>query len=213
MTTKKTHDIAETFIIEELDTLKKLTHPQRIEILHSLAEPRTVKEIAEEIDADPTKLYYHIRQLEQIKAIRVVETNIVSGIVEKKYYVTAKNYTVKDSLFSGENSEASEEDFTNMLNAIFKSTVTQAKRSAQAGLIDLDETAASNKRKTTIMSRMFRLNDTQLEEFGNRMQALMDDFGEEACPSDSTNESESEDHTDYIFTLAFFPRSPSSLDE
>lgn len=213
MTTKKTYDIAETFIIEDLGTLKKLTHPQRIEILHSLDQPRTVKAIAEDIDADPTKLYYHIRQLEQIKAIQVVETNIVSGIVEKMYYITAKNYTVKDNLFSGDNSEASEADFTNMLNAIFKSTVTQAKRSARAGLIDLNETAASNKRTTAIMSRMFRLNDTQLEEFGNRMQALMDDFGEEACRSEDQIDNENQDQTEYIFTLAFFPRAPSSLEE
>ena len=92
------YPIDDQFVIEDLDTLKILTHPQRIEIIHTLRKPKTVKQIAEEIEADPTKLYYHIRQMEKIGAIKVVDTNIVSGIVEKKYLVSAKEFRVEGQL-------------------------------------------------------------------------------------------------------------------
>ena len=179
----KEHQIDDLYVIEDLDTLKKLTHPQRVEILHTLQSPKTVKLIAAEIDADPTKLYYHIRQMEQIGAIRVVETNIVSGIVEKKYLVTANSYQVKENLFSGEDQFDTEVEFPKMMAAVFKSTVKHAERSAKAGLIEIPAREDKDKPiSVAIMSNVVTLNEDQLEEFSNRMQSLMKEFVPETGP-------------------------------
>ncbi|MEM9773490.1 MAG: helix-turn-helix domain-containing protein [Chloroflexota bacterium] len=199
------YPIEDKFIIKDLDTLKKLTNPQRIEILQSLTQPKTVKEIAEEIEADPTKLYYHIRQMEQIKAIQVVETNIVSGIVEKTYAVTAKEYIVDKTLFSGEDTEFSEDDFSDMVNAIFSSTQKMAARAAKAGLINLNEEGP--KRTTAIMSGHFQLTEEQLEKFGTKMQEIMTEFGEYSEANQN-----SENTVGYRYTIAFFPQPPADSD-
>lgn len=196
------YHIKEKFIIKDLDTLKKLSHPQRIEILQSLAQPKTVKDIAEAIKADPTKLYYHIRQMEQIGVIQVVETNIVSGIVEKTYGVTAKEYTVDKTLFSGEDIDFSEDDFSNVVSAVFSSTKRMATRAAKAGLINLNE--EGSKRTTAIMSGQFLLTEEQLEKFGAKMEAIMTEFGAYTEENQDAKETRS-----YIYTIAFFPRPPS----
>lgn len=199
---QKAYEIVETFSIEDLETLKILTHPQRIEILHTLQQPKTVKSIAAAIEADPTKLYYHIKKMEKIGAIQVVETNIVSGIVEKKYLVTAHNYQVDENLFTGDEPVESEVEFPNMVEAVFKSTIKQAKRSAKAGLIDMKKPREGHKLSVSLSSLVLYMDDARLEEFGSRMQALMDDFGHKPA-EDGTLEGEL---NDYIFTLAFFPR-------
>ena len=57
---------ADEFVVKDLETMKVVTHPLRLQILeYLLAQPRTVKEIAEEIGTTPTKLYYHINLLEK----------------------------------------------------------------------------------------------------------------------------------------------------
>ncbi|MFT5194591.1 MAG: DNA-binding transcriptional ArsR family regulator [Cellvibrionaceae bacterium] len=200
------YNIDENFVIKDLDTLKKMTHPQRIEILQSLHSPKTVKEIAEEIQADPTKLYYHIRQMEQSGLIKVVETNMVSGIVEKTYFVTAKNYTVDKNLFAGEQGEASEEDFSNLIGAMFSSTQQQAKRSAKAGLINLND--EESQQSTILMSTMYSLTDEQLSTFHERLRAVLDEFGEMAIENAETKNKASKD---YLFTMAFFRKPPSEV--
>lgn len=203
---KPNYEIADEFTIGDLDTLKKLTHPQRVDILHTLQTPKTVKEIAAEIDADPTKLYYHIRQMEQIKAIQVVETNIVSGIVEKKYLITAHSYQVKENLFSGDDSIDYGVEFPKIMEAVFKSTINQAKRSAKAGLVDMKKPEDGKPISVAIMSNMMTLNEKQLVAFGERMQALMDEFVPE--PDDKNNDQTADENSKtYVFTLAFFERS------
>ncbi len=210
MTSEKPHyEIADEFTISDLDTLKKLTHPQRVDILHTLQTPKTVKEIAAEIDADPTKLYYHIRQMEQIKAIQVVETNIVSGIVEKKYLITAHSYQVREDLFSGDEAIDYEVEFPKIMDAVFRSTINQAKRSAKAGLVDMKKPEEGKPISVAIMSMDLSLNEEQLVEFDQRMQALLDDFAPKPGQENSEKPAD-EDSKTYVFTLAFFERSTKS---
>ena len=88
------YPLEEEFIIENVEALKMIADPLRLQIIRNLDEPRTVKELAERLDKPATKLYYHVNQLEKHQIIRVVDTRIVSGIIEKHYRVTAKSYHV-----------------------------------------------------------------------------------------------------------------------
>ena len=91
----------EEVVIEDLETLKVLSDPLRMQIIELMGHtPRTVKQIAKQLDMTPNKLYYHIKLLEDHGLIRVVETRLVSGIVEKHYQTTAKEITVADGLLS-----------------------------------------------------------------------------------------------------------------
>jgi DNA-binding transcriptional ArsR family regulator len=79
-----------TRMIGDVGTLKALADPTRMAILSVLARSRdlpvmSVKELAAELGEPQTKLYRHVRQLEEAGLIRVAATRIVSGILEQRY--------------------------------------------------------------------------------------------------------------------------------
>jgi DNA-binding transcriptional ArsR family regulator len=84
--------------IDNIETLRIMSDPFRIQILKQLMSPSTVKSVASALNIPATKIYYHINLLEQHKLIRVISTRIVSGIVEKQYHVTAYSFGAKDGL-------------------------------------------------------------------------------------------------------------------
>jgi DNA-binding transcriptional ArsR family regulator len=78
--------------IADVETLKALSDPLRLAILRVLMfddtpvlAVRSVKEIATQLGEPATKLYRHIRQLEERGLIEVAETRVVSGIIEHRY--------------------------------------------------------------------------------------------------------------------------------
>jgi predicted ArsR family transcriptional regulator len=88
-------------VIEDLETLKVLSDPLRMQIAELLLnQPRTVKQVAKELGTTPHKLYYHFNLLEDHGLIRVVDTQLVSGILEKHYRIAAKDIVVADGLLS-----------------------------------------------------------------------------------------------------------------
>jgi DNA-binding transcriptional ArsR family regulator len=78
--------------IKDVDTLRIVADPVRIAILRVLmndAEFRppvmSAKELAAALNEPQTKLYRHLKQLEEAGLIAVAETRLVSGIVEQRY--------------------------------------------------------------------------------------------------------------------------------
>ena len=89
------------FTITDLETLKAVSSPFRQNLMRLMSEkPRTVKEMAEELDMPPSRLYYHINQLAKHGIIRVAKTQIVSGIVEKHYQISARAFRVDRALLA-----------------------------------------------------------------------------------------------------------------
>ncbi len=88
--------IEEEIRITDLETLKVISDPLRVQILEHIGLVSdaggltTVKLLAEELDIPTTKLYYHINLLEKHRLIQVAETRVVSGIIEKHYQISAK---------------------------------------------------------------------------------------------------------------------------
>jgi DNA-binding transcriptional ArsR family regulator len=82
--------------ISDLETLKVLSDPLRVQILEQigiatdLGNLKTVKELAQDLEIPATKLYYHIKLLEKHHLIQVAETRVVSGIIEKHYQACAR---------------------------------------------------------------------------------------------------------------------------
>jgi DNA-binding transcriptional ArsR family regulator len=78
--------------IKDIETLRIVADPIRIAILRTLtydAEFRppvmSAKELAAALNEPQTKLYRHLKQLEEAGLIQVAETRLVSGIVEQRY--------------------------------------------------------------------------------------------------------------------------------
>src|SRR5947208_901637 len=83
--------ILEERTVTDLETLRLLADPLRLSILGAFPSgtakrlPMSVKEIADKIDEGQTKLYRHVKKLEDAGLLRVAETRVVSGIIEKRY--------------------------------------------------------------------------------------------------------------------------------
>jgi len=84
--------------VRELDTvdkLKALADPTRQAILAALTQSpdlpvMSVKELAAKLGEPQTKLYRHVRQLEEVGLIRVAATRMVSGILEQRYQASQR---------------------------------------------------------------------------------------------------------------------------
>jgi DNA-binding transcriptional ArsR family regulator len=88
--------------IDDAKTIKVLSDPLRLRIMRVLSEgvrtePRvwSVKQIAEEVGEQPSKLYWHVKQLLAVGLIQVAEIGLVGGIVEQRYRVAQTGLQVK----------------------------------------------------------------------------------------------------------------------
>ena len=157
--------------ISDPETLRVIADSLRLQILKQLKQPNTVKEVGEALDISPTKLYYHFSQLEKHGIIRVVDTRIVSGIVEKHYQVSARRYKVDDKLLS--TPEEAAEHIDELLVAIFDDTKTEIRRSVELGLMALGEEAPCE--EGIILQALMHPSKEQLADFCSRLQPLMEE--------------------------------------
>ncbi len=166
--------IQDSMLISDLETLKVLADPLRLSILEYLVKPSTVKRIAEKLDKPPTKLYYHFNLLEQHGLIQLVDTRIVSGIIEKHYQASARSYQVARGLLAPGSTEQ-EQGFELTLSGILTDARNDAIESRHAGLVAYDEDAPSHKKMLLGQLRLMLTNE-QAVDFRERLIALVDEF-------------------------------------
>lgn len=93
LTEPQIHGPEDEFLLEDLDTVRMLNDPVRSTILQLLIfEPKTVKDLAAELDVPVTRLYYHVNMLEDAGVIRVVSTRKAGAMIQKLYQATARSY-------------------------------------------------------------------------------------------------------------------------
>lgn len=165
---------AEEFIITDLETLKVLADPLRLSIVEYLNKPGTVKQIARKIGKPPTKLYYHFNLLEKHLLIQMVDTRIVSGIVEKHYQASAKTYRLERNLLSP-SAEGFDENLDLMLSGVMGNMRGDLRESILAGVADVSDTAPPHRRVMMTQGRMM-LTPQQAEAFYQRMLELLKEF-------------------------------------
>lgn len=93
-------ELAEVFEIDNAETFELLADPTRVELLEWLFEPASVSELAEAMGVPRTRLYHHVRLLEETGMIRVVRTRQRGALPEKVYQVTAKNFRPSTKLLT-----------------------------------------------------------------------------------------------------------------
>lgn len=196
------------FVISDLETLRALSDPIRLQILEALTkQPRTVKQIAKILGSSSTKLYYHIAQLEERGLIRVVDTRIVSGIIEKQYQAIAHSFSVQRSLLNLNEQDTAEGDNTFLAHilSLFDTAKAEISRSAEAGLFKQSGEASN---KFNMVRGLSRLNPEQAEAFSQRLLEVVKEF-ETIC-----NE-ENENGQDYGLVLGLYPvvKDPDDVEE
>jgi DNA-binding transcriptional ArsR family regulator len=165
--------MAEEMLIEDVETLKVLADPGRIQIMRSFDQPRTVKEVADYLDRPATKLYYHVNMLEKHGIIQVVETNVVSGIIEKKYQVSAKRYRPVPSLLTATEMDAHLEA---VLTAVFDTAKRDIKSSIEAGLMDLGHKEGEPLYNSVISHSKLHLTIDQMNDLRDRLEGIFKEY-------------------------------------
>ena len=109
----------EVHYLETLDDIKTFMEPIRIKIFEVIGERKmTAKQIADEIVLSPTKVHYHVKELERIGLLKIVETKIKGNIIEKYYHKTAKDILTKPKRSKFSANEKDEIMSTILLNFI-----------------------------------------------------------------------------------------------
>jgi DNA-binding transcriptional ArsR family regulator len=175
-------------IIKDLETLKVLTDPLRMQIIEGLTpEPQTVNQIAQHLGLSASRLYYHFHMLEASGLIRVVETRMVNNIVEKIYWVSADTFDVDKDLFNF-TSDAGQENLSRVVTASLDATREDILRSLQARRIELDHGAKPDPRNMMIGKIKKRLRTATYQHFVNAFNALMKEFSD--LPDENGEEGE-----------------------
>jgi DNA-binding transcriptional ArsR family regulator len=167
----------DVFTITDLETLKVVADPLRLQILDLLrGEPQTVKQLNETLQIALSKLYYHVGLLEHHHLIRVTQTRMVSGILEKHYQATAYKLSVDHALLSSPLAASPATSGLDIfLSAVLDATKKDIQRSVQEGLIDLTDDARSEQQ--LYLGRCWaRLSPRQVQHFRARLEALTEEF-------------------------------------
>ena len=91
----------ELLVLDDLEQVKALAVPVRVEIILSLDEqPMTTTQIARLLGEKPNRLYYHVTELERVGILEVVETKQKGNLVEKYYLPVAKVFRIDPTLFA-----------------------------------------------------------------------------------------------------------------
>ena len=161
-------------LIEDVDTLKVLADPQRMQIMRAFDQPRTVKEVAMRLNRPATKLYYHVNLLEKHDIIRVVETNIVSGIIEKQYQIMAEQYKVAGSLLA---SSEMDEHLEAVLTTVFDVAKVDIKSSIQLGLMDLEHKEEEPLHNSILSHSQLYLTEAQFTALRDQLNSILEEYG------------------------------------
>lgn len=171
---------ADEFVVDNLDTLKVLADPLRIRMLDLMRNPCTVKQVANELDIPPTKLYYHITQLEKHGLIVLVDTQIVSGIIEKHYQAAAQMIRVKRQLLSPSPDNADANGLELTVSSLWQDVIANLRESSIQGVIDTsedkDDDADINPATLNLRSSNLVLRPEQAEDFLRRYDELLSEF-------------------------------------
>ena len=90
----------ESYELETIEQLRAIADILRVHIIDLLQDqPMTVTQLGDSLGMAPAKVHYHVRELEKVGLLRLVETREKGGILEKYYQPIAKDISVSKNLF------------------------------------------------------------------------------------------------------------------
>lgn len=194
--------VDEVFEIEDLRVLELVNNPTRLRIFRHLAEPRTVKEVAEAMGVPVTRLYYHVGLLEEVGVIQAVETRKVGAMIEKLYQCVAGTFRPSAKLLEGSN------DVGRVAKAAANAVISGARVDAEQGLFHHFEALAEGKERSEqypgSISRTVRtMTREQARDFVAQLEEFVTEWGRD------TDEEDPDDVEEYAFSVVFFPLAES----
>jgi DNA-binding transcriptional ArsR family regulator len=168
-------------LVSDVETLKALSDPLRLRILEAMVqaadEPWTVKRIAKALGVGPTKLYHHIRILEDSELIRPAGQQLVRGIVETSYRIAQLQLRLDRSLLASGAAEV-RSSTEQAITSIFDLARRDLERALAAGLVVPGE-GQDPKRVSILQRGLVKTTPERAAEFRDRLAALLAEFSSE----------------------------------
>src|SRR5579871_3809131 len=93
------NELPEVYDLTSIAQMRALADPRRVHIVDRLAhQALTVTQLAAQLGLPAPKVHYHVRELERVGLLRLVETREKGGILEKYYRAVARTITVPQAL-------------------------------------------------------------------------------------------------------------------
>ena len=194
MTAKKAQPQT-TFEITELEQLRVMSDPLRMRLIATLYErPLTVKQVADELDLTPTKLYYHVSELERIGVVKVMETRVKSGIIEKYYQTVADQIKVNRNLLHVAKQSMAPSAYGELLASLMEATADDLRLGVAQGTIK--PPARTGKKKAVIGRSTLALDPAKADRLMQKLAKIMTEIN-------AADDKHGETH--YGLTVAFYP--------
>jgi DNA-binding transcriptional ArsR family regulator len=196
---KKKFQPAPVKMIEDLESIKVISDPLRVQILEAMAAgPQSVKQIAEKLGLTTSKLYYHFNMLEKHGFIKVTDKATRGNIVEKFYWVTAFDFRLDKAVHKLSGPSEPQHAVSKLLHPL-DVTRHDVIRSMEARAHALEHGKPKHPRPVKAYREMRCIPDDRAQEFMERLNALTDEF--EAMEQVET----SEDAVNWAFTVLLYP--------
>lgn len=188
--------------ISDLETLKVISDPLRLKIYQTVSDFNqngqlcSVKEIADTLQTPQSRLYYHIKQLENSGLLLVGETRLVSGIVEKRYRVQAYRLIVSENLFSA---AGGKEAFLPMLSEMINEVLLEMQAILQSPKTE------EEKKQFAVSRHTVRIPVEKAKEFTKKFESLLKEI-------EVQENEENETTKRYTFFSVFYPQPGSKKD-
>jgi DNA-binding transcriptional ArsR family regulator len=161
--------------IDDAKTFELLFDHTRVELLERLLEPTSVSELATAMDVPRTRLYHHIRLLEDAGLIRVVQTRQRGAIPEKIYQMTAKFIRPSARLIAQYPPRGAA---AAMVDPILSTTRADVIRSAAEGRFDFNRPHDQPKRGM-LARHLVSLSPERRDRFISDLQAVLERYDDD----------------------------------
>ncbi len=177
--------------------LRVIADPLRSFVLYSLVpEAKTVRRLAEEVGCPKTRLYYHLQQLEKHGLVFVEKTREVSGIIEKSYRASARDW-ILDRTKVDPRAASGRARVDALMAFVFDQTRLEILRQVESGALDLTR-RAPDPRALMAYRNVLKLDRSQAERLYSRLLDFWMEYEEIAkAPAENGNF--------YAFTVALYP--------
>jgi DNA-binding transcriptional ArsR family regulator len=184
----------DSFFVSDLETMKALSDPRRLEILGLLQKPRTTRQVADVLGETANAMYYHMMELEKNKLIEVVKTAMKGHLQEKYYQAVARFYVPAPDLFESP------------FDPFKAASIQQLQVIFEVALRELHKVAADPHleerlpEETCMIQTHLSLSAGNQTVFRERLQALVREFEKEQPGHNSQA----------LLTVLFFPTVPDN---
>src|SRR5579884_2931718 len=166
-----TDDIPDVYELVSPEQIRIASDATRTRIMQPLIlAPMTVTQVGELLGIAPARVHYHVRELERVGMVRLVETREKGGILEKYYRAAGKNFLVPPTLLQ---SEGTEEHVAAVAEVLHSSTADFMRAFSRAPTPD-----DQGENHLQLAGTQLWVTDDEWRSLMDRIGALVDQYGQ-----------------------------------